>query len=111
MKLVVAVVVVAAVMAAPATASAPTMGGLQRQITALRAEIAQLRTDDAANKTVQTRTQDTITCNYAIGADNLNSVWHTLVLLAQNDGFPAQPDLPRFDDQGACARLGVTRSR
>lgn len=89
-------------LAAPATASGPTLNSLQRQVSALQRTVAALTAQ-------QTQLQDRLTCNYAIGADNLNLVWHTVNILAQYLGFTPQPDFPRYDDRGACSRLGVTR--
>lgn len=124
MKWGVALVVVMAVLAAPATASAPTLGGLQRQVTALQAQVVALKARVTATEKTGQSLADHITCNYAVSDDNLNSVFHTQNLLAQYVGaidaqvrnlpanpIGAQPDHPRYDDQGACARIGVTRIR
>lgn len=110
-KYVVGLGAVAAVLATPATAAAPTLTGLQRQITALRAQVVAGQARIVTLEQNQSRLGDITDCNYALQSDNLNSVWHTVVLLAQYNGFPPQPDFPRYDDRGACARLGVTRSR
>ena len=104
MKLGFALVAVTAVLAVPASASAPTVAGLQRQITAINMRLAAMQQQIV-------RDEDVTRCGDAIQADNLAGTWHTLVLLAQYNGFPAQPDYPRFDDGAACARVGVTRSR
>lgn len=103
--------VVVAVLAAPASAAAPTLSGLQRQMTAVRAQVVALQT---AQKTLNTNdqvTRDWATCFHAQDLDAINGVWHTLVLLAQSQGFPGQPDYPRYDDGGACQRVGQTRIR
>lgn len=100
-----------AVLAAPATASAPTLTGLQRQITAVRAQVVALQ---AAHKTLNVNdqtTRDWATCFHAQDLDAINGVWHTLVLLAQSQGYPPQPDYPRYDDSGACQRVGQSRIR
>lgn len=107
----IALIVVVAVLAAPATAAAPTLNGLQRQIVAIRAQVVALQ---AAQKTLggnDQMTRDWATCFHAQDLDAINGVWHTLVLLAQYNGFPAQPDYPRYDDGGACQRVGQTRIR
>lgn len=111
MKWGVTVLVLVAVLAAPAVASAPTLNGLQRQMTVVRAQVVALQ---AAQKTLNVNdqtTRDWATCFHAQDLDAINGVWHTLVLLAQYNGFPAQPDYPRYDDSGACQRVGQTRIR
>lgn len=121
---------VAAVLALPAQAAAPTIGTLQKQVAKLTAQVAALqkRVTVAEQQTAVSATtvdklqnnmsgglqhqQDITVCDYAISTDNLNSVWHVVGLLGQATvNAPAQPDLPRYDDGGACQRLGVTRSR
>lgn len=80
-------------------------------MTALRAQVTAQQKLLANMTKFEGQQNNTITCNYALGSDNLNLVWHTLNLLAQYNGFPPQPDFPRYDDGGACAALGITRSR
>jgi hypothetical protein len=113
MRTVVAAAVVAAVLAVPAQAKAP---GYQRQINALTAQVRTLRTQLAALQTgakdstsYAAVTRDWATCFHASDLDEINSVWHVLNLDLKYQGLPTQPDFPRYDDQGACARIGVTR--
>ena len=117
MRFAVCLIAVAAVLAAPATASAPTLNGLQRQVAALRAQIVVLQTAQSTLGTNDQVTRDWATCFRAQSADLTNYVWQSHVLLAQYVGllagnpFPPQPDLPRYDDGGACQRVGQTRIR
>jgi len=101
-----------------AAASSPSNKTLQREITALQTQNKTLRTQVANLTTIVQRQEqlevnqnDRISCFYAIGQDDINSVWHTLNVIAQYLGFTPQPDYPKYDDGGACSRLGVTRIR
>jgi hypothetical protein len=113
--------VIAAVLAVPAAAQAPTTLTLQREVAALQKQnrilsnqLVQLRTEVAAMQTQMTNGLTTdanwATCYYASSMDETDNVWHVLNTLAAALGYQAQPDLPRFDDKGACAAIGVTRS-
>lgn len=104
----ISLLLVAATLAAPASASAPTLNGLQRQITQLRTAL--VAGQKATDQTVGTN-RDWMVCYHAQDLDNVNIVWHVLNVDLAYQGFTAQPDLPRFDDQGACARIGQQRSR
>ena len=112
------VICVVLAFAAPAGASTPSNTKLQREITALQAQNKTLRSQVNSLITIVQKQQqlevaqnDRITCFYAVGQDDINSVWHTLNVVAQYLGFTPQPDYPRYDDGGACQRLGVTRIR
>ena len=107
----VVLVVVCAVLAAPATASAPTLNGLQRQVSALRTEILQLEAASKMSAANDQTTRDWATCQHAQSLDVSNSIWHVLNVDLAYQGFQAQPDLPRYDDGGACQRVGQTRIR
>lgn len=130
MKALAAALGVTVVLALPAQAAAPTLTGIQRQLTALKAQVATLKTRLAVVESQSAQTsatvdqmqqttqnglqhqQDLTVCNYAVASDNLNQVWHVLVLLGQaTAGTSPEPDMPRYDDQGACQRLGITRTR
>lgn len=111
MKWGIALVAVAAVLAAPATAAAPTLSGLQRQITALKSQVVRLQANDKIHTTNDQTTRDWSTCQHAQSLDLSNSIWHVLNVDLAYQGFPAQPDLPRYDDAGACQRIGQTRIR
>jgi hypothetical protein len=101
--------VTVAVLAAPAQAAAPTTGFLQRELLLLRGALA--KTDRVVNAQAanQTKDFDYTVCFHAQDLDAINQVWHTLNLLAQYNGFTPAPDYPRYDDGGACQRVGMTR--
>lgn len=111
MKWGVTLIVLVAVLAAPATASAPTLNGLQRQVTALRAQLVQMQAADKTLNGNDQTTRDWATCQHAQSLDISNSIWHVLNVDLAYQGFAAQPDLPRYDDGGACQRVGQTRIR
>ena len=111
MKWGVCLAVVAAVLATPATASAPTLSGLQRQVSALRAQIVALQKAQTTLAGNDQTTRDWATCQHAQALDISNSIWHVLNVDLAYQGFAAQPDLPRYDDAGACQRVGQTRIR
>ena len=111
MRWAVSLVAVSVVLAAPAEAAAPTLNGLQRQVTALRAQIVALQKNQAVLSTNDQTTRDWATCQHAQALDVSNSIWHVLNVDLAYQGFQAQPDLPRYDDAGACARVGQTRIR
>ena len=114
---IVSVAAAAAAVAVPAAATTkPTpqqrqIAALQRQVKTLNAEVAALKVQVGGLIQQQRQDEDRATCSFAVSQDDINSVWHTLNLLAQYVGFTAQPDFPRYDDQGACQRMGVTRIR
>lgn len=118
MRSAVLLVIVCGVLAAPATASAPTLAGLQRQVTGLKQQVAALRTlfnSAATNAVTQAKTTsrnfDFAVCFHAQDLDEINAVWHVLNADLAYQGFTSQPDLPRYDDGGACQRAGMTRIR
>ena len=111
MKSVVVALVVVFVLASPAAASAPTLRGLQHQVTALRAQIVALQKAQTVLGGNDQTTRDWATCQHAPSLDVSNQIWHVLNVDLAYQGFQAQPDLPRYDDQGACQRVGQTRIR
>lgn len=111
MKWGVALFAICAVLAAPASASAPTLGGLQRQVQQLRLQVAVLSGTVANLQQTVQKNQDYEICDHAQTLDLSNAIWHVLNVDLAYQGFAAQPDLPRYDDGGACQRIGQTRIR
>ena len=100
--------VVAAVLAVPAQAAAP---GFQAQINKLKAQVVALQGGMKIAGSNDQVTRDWATCFHAQDQDTINAVWHVLNVSLAAQGYPAQPDIPRYDDGGACGRVGQTRIR
>jgi hypothetical protein len=109
MKTLIALAVVAGVLAAPAVAAAPNpaMVKLQKQVKVLQRQVSTL-TFRLARDEQQLKDRDT--CFFAVEKDTDRGFFHTLGLIVQQiTGNPPPPDLPRFDDAGACLRVGIPR--
>lgn len=107
MKVGVGVLVAAIALASPATAAAPSLQQkvrtLQRQVASLQRQVRTVRAD------VQ-RQEDLTVCFYALGRDTDDGQFQTLGLIVEAiTGNPPPPAPQRFDDRGACERVGIDR--
>lgn len=108
------IVIAVLALAAPATASAPAkdprVPALQRQVASLKAQVATLKGQfSTLSKQLQTL-NDKNDCYYGLSTDVENIVWTGLGIVVHYLNGQTQPAAPpRFADNGACARLGITR--
>jgi|SRR5579884_3629322 len=124
MKTFLAGALVAGVLAVPASAQAPTVQSLQHQVTLLqrqnRAQTISIAALQGQVTALQNRLQTDeqtynsypsyIGCDYALSQDGIANDWHVINLVAAAAlHISPEPDLPRVDDKGACAAIGVTR--
>lgn len=99
-----AAAVAALVIAAPASAD---------RVTVLQRQVAQLQRQVVALQKAVTLERDQRVCDYALGQDTFRlAVFPALdqfSIYITGKGVPAWEQIPRFDDKGACAAVGVTR--
>lgn len=100
-------VIVATAFLFPSSASGatrdPRVTTLQRQVTSLNAQVKQLRTQ------IQ-HEHDYTVCMYALTRDSDRGYYHIIAeIVGLMFNTPPVADLPRFEDGGACDRVGITR--
>lgn len=100
------VVIVALVLVAPAYAKPdPVVTSLKKQVAALRADVADLK------RSVDQNHQLAI-CYYALGQDSFRVVFSAMSMFSEaitGKRVSAWDAIQRFDDQGACASVGIPR--
>lgn len=100
------VIAAALVLAAPAAAKPdPAVLKLQRQVAALQAEVRALHAKAAENRNIAI-------CYYALNRDSFRTVFHALSSFSEaitGKRVDAWDQLPRFDDEGACAAINIPR--
>ena len=88
------------------------VSGLRHQVTALQQQVKILNSA-VSNLTVQLAYEKNMdTCRYALGQDSFRIVFTTLSKMAgvlTGSNVPPWETIPRFDDAGACAAVGVSR--
>lgn len=96
----------ALILAAPAMAKTdPQVVALKKQVAALRVTVGQLRTDVDKNRQLAI-------CYYALTQDSFRTAFIALSKLTQaitGNPVTAWEQIPRLDDQGACAAVGLPR--
>ena len=107
------VIIAALALAAPASAASPRdprVPGLQRQVNTLKAQVKSMRSDLENVKRMLSVVSDQNECYMGLSADVENVLWHvTASVVAFLSGQPPVQDLPRWDDKGACSRMGISR--
>lgn len=107
LAVVVSVLIVPSVAAAP-TARDPRVTVLQRQVRTLTAQVAALSARLAREEQLS---KDRDTCLFALDRDSDRQLFHAIAaVVSYVTGNPPAPDLPRYDDQGACQRAGIERA-
>jgi hypothetical protein len=108
-------IVLAVALAAPATAAAPAplerkVAKLQRQVNALQQQVKAAQVEARFFRGALQQQQDLTVCYYALGRDTNDGQFILLGRIVESmTGAPPPPAPVRFDDKGACIRVGITR--
>jgi hypothetical protein len=96
----------AAPVAVPSASAAPSPAQLQREVNALKSQVSQLRSRLSKLESDLADTQEAVTETFAVSVCGQAMLWDAFSALVFALGGTL---LPRFDDGGTCAALGVTR--
>lgn len=107
------IAIAALALAAPATASAPSrdprVPGLMKQVASLKTQVKTLREEGARRDVKIATANDRAECYFALNSANEDAFYRALSVIGQRTGLPALPPGPgKYDDHGACARIGVS---
>ena len=87
------------------------MAALQRQVTQLQQKTDALVTHADETDAVLTKMIAWDSCSFGVLSDMDRGLFNVVAaIVAYLTNTPPQAPLTRFDDQGACAVLGITRS-
>jgi hypothetical protein len=104
-----AVLALALVVAAPATAAGPTLRSLQAQITTLKKQVKTLQKRVKANENLTLGTLAYSGCSFAVTADAFQGTWTALdARLGAPPLFGTQTPV---DDFGVCQAFSIVRAK
>ena len=105
MKVLLVVVVALALVPSAMAKPDPAITALKKQVAALTLQVKALRAQ-------QTQTRNLTVCYFALSRDTFQVVYKALSTFSEmitGQRIPAWDSIPRFDDQGACAAVGLAR--